>query len=236
VSAVPELPAGAEKRAAVQAMFDRIAPRYDALNRLLTGGLDQRWRRLALDAARIRPGDRVLDLACGTGDLAEAAAARGARVVGVDFSRGMLRGARRRRIPAGFAQGDAAALPLPDGCADAAVCGFALRNFTALAPVFAELARVLAPGGRLTLLDVDRPRARWLAAAHSLYFDRAVPRIGAWLSDRAAYSYLPRSTCYLPPEPELLALLAAAGFADVAKRRLLLGSAQLLTAVLTEAS
>lgn len=233
---VPELPAGAEKRAAVQAMFDRIAPRYDALNRLLTGGLDQRWRRLALDAARVGPGDRVLDLACGTGDLAEAAAARGARVVGVDFSRGMLRGARRRGVAAGLAQGDALALPLRTGCADAAVCGFALRNFTALAPVFAELARVLAPGGRLALLDVDRPRARWLAAAHSLYFDRFVPRIGAWLSDRAAYSYLPRSTSYLPPEPELLALLGAAGFAGVTKRRLLLGSAQLLGATRGEAS
>lgn len=232
---VPGLPAGAEKRAAVQEMFDRIAPRYDALNRLLTGGLDQRWRGLALDAARIGPGDRVLDLACGTGDLTEAAAARGARVVGVDFSRGMLRGARRRGIAAGLVQGDALALPLRAGSADAAVCGFALRNFTALVPVFAELARVLAPGGRLALLEVDRPRARWLAAAHSLYFDRIVPRIGAWLSDRAAYAYLPRSTGYLPPAPELLALLAEAGFAGVTRRRLLLGVAQLVTATREEA-
>lgn len=226
----PSLPSGAAKRAAVQAMFDRIAPRYDALNRLLTGGLDQRWRRLALDAARIRPGDRVLDLACGTGDLAAQAAARGARVVGVDFARGMLRGAQRRRVAAALAQGDALRLPLASGSIDAALCGFALRNFTALEPVFAELARVLAPGGRVALLEVDRPRARSLAGAHSFYFDRVVPRLGGLLSDRAAYAYLPRSTSYLPPEPELLAMLAAAGFGGVAKRRLLFGAAQLVTA------
>jgi demethylmenaquinone methyltransferase/2-methoxy-6-polyprenyl-1,4-benzoquinol methylase len=232
----PALPAGAEKRAAVQAMFDRIAPRYDALNRLLTGGLDQRWRRRALGAVGVGPGDLVLDLACGTGDLAEAAAARGARVIGVDFSRGMLRGARHRGVAAALAQGDAAALPLPAGAADVAVCGFALRNFTALASVFAELVRVLAPGGRLALLDVDRPRARWLAAAHTLYFDRAVPRIGGWLSDRAAYAYLPRSTAYLPPERELLAMLVRAGFERVAKQRLLLGAAQLVTAVRAESA
>jgi demethylmenaquinone methyltransferase/2-methoxy-6-polyprenyl-1,4-benzoquinol methylase len=224
------LPAGAAKRAAVQAMFDRIAPRYDALNRLLTGGLDQRWRRVALDAIAVGPGDRVLDLACGTGDLAEQALARGARVLGIDFARGMLRGAQRRRIPARFAQADAAALPLGNTSLDAVVCGFALRNFTALPPVFEELARVLTPGGRIALLDVDRPPSRLVAAGHSLYFDRVVPRIGGWLSDRSAYAYLPRSTSYLPAEPALLAMLRDAGFEDVHKRRFLLGTAQLLTA------
>lgn len=226
-----ELPTGAAKRAAVQSMFDRIAPRYDAMNRLLTGGLDQRWRRVALAAIAVGPGDRVLDLACGTGDLAEQAAARGARVVGIDFAREMLRGAERRGVSARFAQGDALALPLPAASLDAAVCGFALRNFTALPAVFAELARVLAPGGRIALLDVDRPPSRIVAAGHSFYFDRVVPRIGGWLSDRAAYAYLPRSTSYLPPEAELLALLRDAGFCEVRKRRFLLGTAQLVTAV-----
>ena len=225
------LPTGAEKRVQVRAMFDRIAPRYDALNRLFTGGLDRRWRRLALDAVRIAPGDRVLDLACGTGDLAQAAAARGARVVGIDFAREMLRGAQRRRVPAALVQADATSLPLRTASVDALVCGFALRNFTELAAVLAEIARVLAPGGRVALLDVDRPESRLVRAGHSLYFDRVVPLLGGLLSDRAAYAYLPRSTSYLPPERELLAQVARAGFAQIQKRRLLLGAAQLISAV-----
>jgi demethylmenaquinone methyltransferase/2-methoxy-6-polyprenyl-1,4-benzoquinol methylase len=225
------LPEGAAKRAAVRAMFDRIAPRYDALNRLLTGGLDQRWRRLALDAAGVGPGDLVIDLACGTGDLAALAARRGARVVGVDMAFEMLRGARRRRVAAGFAQGDALALPLRDGVAQALVCGFALRNFESLAPAFREMARVLAPGGRVALLDVDRPASRFVRAGHSFYFDRVVPAIGGLVSDRAAYAYLPRSTAYLPPAQELIAALASAGFEGVRRESLLLGTAQLVTGV-----
>ncbi len=225
------LPSGEAKGAAVRAMFDRIAPRYDALNRLLTAGLDQRWRRIALDVAGVGPGDRVLDLACGTGDLAEAAAARGARVVGADFAREMLRGARARSRALALVQADAAALPLRDGCVDALLCGFALRNFAELEPVLREMARVLAPGGRLALLEVDRPASRWLRAGHSLYFDRVVPALGGWLSDRAAYAYLPRSTSYLPEEAELLARVERAGFARVRKRRFALGAAQLISAV-----
>ena len=123
----------------MRAMFDRIARRYDGLNRLFTAGLDQRWRRLAVAAIGIGPGDRVLDLACGTGDLAELAAQRGARVVGVDFAREMLGGARRRQVDAALVQADCARLPLPSGFATAAVCGFALRNFVSLPQIFAEL-------------------------------------------------------------------------------------------------
>lgn len=224
------LPTGAEKRVVVRAMFDRIAPRYDALNRLFTAGFDRRWRALALDAAGVGPADRVLDLACGTGDLAEAAAARGARVLGVDFAREMLRGARRRRVRATLIQGDAAAMPVRDGAVDALVCGFALRNFSELECVLRESARVLAPGGRIALLDVDRPTSRLLRAGHSLYFDHVVPTLGGWLSDRAAYAYLPRSTHYLPPARELLAAIADAGFEAVEKRRLAFGAVQLIRA------
>ncbi len=226
-----DLPRGEEKRSQVRAMFDRIAPRYDAMNRLLTAGLDQRWRRAALAAVGTGPGDRVLDLACGTGDLAELAAARGAKVVGVDFAGEMLRGARRRRIPAQWIQGDAAALPLPDGCATVVSSGFALRNFVSLPEVLAEVARVLESGGRLAIIEVDRPSIAVVRAAHSFYFDRVVPLLGGWLSDRAAYRYLPSSTDYLPPEAELAALIEDAGFREVRRRPLLLGTAQILTAV-----
>jgi demethylmenaquinone methyltransferase/2-methoxy-6-polyprenyl-1,4-benzoquinol methylase len=226
-----DLPRGEEKRSQVRAMFDRIAPRYDAMNRLLTAGLDQRWRRAALDAVGTGPGDRVLDLACGTGDLAELAAARGAKAVGVDFAGEMLRCARRRRIPALWIQGDAAALPLPDGCATVVTSGFALRNFVSLPEVLAEVARVLETRGRLAIIEVDRPSVAVVRAAHSFYFDRVVPRVGGWLSDRAAYRYLPSSTVYLPPEAELAALIEEAGFREVRRRPLFLGTAQILTAV-----
>lgn len=229
--ALDALPPRAEKRAAVRTMFDRIAPRYDALNRLLSLGLDQRWRVRALDATGVGRGDVVVDLACGTGDLAELAAGRGARVIGVDFAREMLRGASRRLEGVPLVQGDGAALPFASRSATVLTCGFALRNFVALGPVLEEMARVLAPGGRLALVEVDRPRVGLVRAGHSLYFDRVVPRVGGWLSDRRAYAYLPQSTSYLPPERELCEALARAGFERVAKRSLLLGSAQILTGV-----
>lgn len=225
-----ELPTGAEKRMQVREMFDRIAPRYDLMNRLITGGMDQRWRRLTLDLVGVGPGDRVLDLACGTGDLCQLVRARGASAIGVDFAGVMLRGARARGIDADFVRGDAAAIPVADGSVDVVTCGFALRNFVALGPVFDELHRVLAPGGRLALIDVDRPRSRVVAAAHSLYFDRVVPWLGGLISDRAAYRYLPASTAYLPPPTELLALLEKSGFGAVRRRGLLFGSAQILLA------
>lgn len=229
--ALATLPQGEDKRAAVRAMFDRIAPRYDLLNRLLTGRLDQRWRRRALAAVAVGPGDRVLDLACGTGDLAVLARSRGARVVGADFAAQMLRRARQRGRGLRLVQADAEALPLASGTLDVVVCGFALRNFVGLAPVFAELARVLRPGGRFALLDVDRPDARLVRACHSAWFDRVVPWVGGLVSDRAAYRYLPESTTYLPDGPELAAQLARAGFARIGRERLLLGAAQLLTGV-----
>ncbi len=226
-----ELPTGAAKHEAVRQMFDRIAPRYDLMNRLLTGGLDQRWRRKLLSRMAVGDGDIVVDVACGTGDLAELARKRGAFVLGVDFAFEMLRGAARRQATPALACADAARLPLPDGCASVVTCGFALRNFVALPPVFLEMARVLQPGGRLAILEVDRPDSALVARVHSLYFDRVVPRIGALLSDRAAYRYLPRSTAYLPALDELTALLSAAGFESVRRERLLLGTAQMLMAV-----
>jgi len=226
-----ELPRGDAKHEAVRQMFDRIAPRYDLMNRLLTGGLDQRWRRRLLSRVTVGDGDVVVDVACGTGDLAELARKRGAFVLGVDFAFEMLRGAARRQATPALVCADAARLPLPDACANVVTCGFAMRNFVALPPVFQEMARILRPGGRLAILEVDRPSSTWVARAHSLYFDRVVPQIGALLSDRAAYRYLPQSTAYLPSLQALRSLLATAGFAAISREPLLLGTAQILTAV-----
>lgn len=225
------LPTGREKRIAVKNMFDRIAPRYDLLNRLVSLGLDRSWRRLALELVDVGPGDLVLDLACGTGDLCEQVLARGARVVGADFSREMLRGAVARGIEVDFANADAAQLPIASSSIDVVTCGFALRNFVSLPEVFDEIARVLKPGGRLAVIEVDRPSSAIVRGAHSLYFDRFVPLLGGLLSDRDAYRYLPESTAYLPVPEELFAMLDKAGIGGVAKRRLLFGAAQILTGV-----
>lgn len=224
------LPAAAEKRAVVEAMFDRIAPRYDLMNRLMTFGVDRGWRRHAIAALALRPSERVLDLACGSGDLAAEASATGARVIGLDFSAGMLRTAAARDLGVGLVRGDALALPLADGSIDAIVSGFALRNFVDLPGAFAECARVLRPGGRIALLEVDRPASALLRLGHDIYFRRVVPLLGALISDRAAYAYLPESTAYLPDAPTLAGMLGGAGFTAPRKRSFLAGAAQLLVA------
>lgn len=208
-------------------MFDAIAPRYDLVNRLITLGLDQPWRRRTVEALGLPAGSLVLDLACGTGSLGNLARRAGHRVVGVDMSAGMLGGATRAP-PA--AQGDAAALPFPAATFDGAVCGYALRNFTDLAASLGEAARVLRAGGRVAILEVAEPDSSLLRAGHALWFRHAVPAIGAALSDRAAYRYLPASVAYLPGEHALRAVLRDAGFATVGRRVLAGGASQILTA------
>ena len=227
------LPPLMEKAAVVRAMFDRIAPRYDVLNRLIAFRLDQRWRRAVVRAATISAHDRVIDLACGTGDLSELAVRTGARVVGVDFAGNMLAGARRRGISAAFVQADAERLPLPPHWATVIVSGFALRNFVSIPAVLAEAARVLLPGGRLVLLEVDTPTNKLLQWGYGLYFKRLVPFLGALLSDAPAYAYLPRSVSYLPESSTLQRMIEAAGFRQVVKHQLSGGVVQLLTAIRT---
>lgn len=223
-----DLPEVDSKRRIVQDMFDRIAWRYDLLNSVLTFGLDRYWRRAALRAAHIEPGDVVLDLAAGTGELCRLAMKRGAVLLGVDLSAGMLAVARRRADCA-LIQADAEALPIPDGSVDAVTCGFALRNFVALEPVLAEAARVLRPGGRLVLLDVAGPRNAFVAAGHAAYFRHVVPLIGALVSDREAYAYLPASVAYLPAPARLVCLVREAHFDEVERRTMTGGIVQVIT-------
>jgi demethylmenaquinone methyltransferase / 2-methoxy-6-polyprenyl-1,4-benzoquinol methylase len=207
---------------AVRTMFDRIAPVYDAMNRVMTVGLDLRWRRLAA-AAVVRPGDRVLDAACGTGDLALADAEAGAReVVGLDFSPRMLERARRKSSAIEWVHGDLLALPFPDGSFDAATVGFGVRNLADLERGLRELRRVLRPGGRIAVLEITRPRGV-LRPFFSLWFDRLVPLLGRVLPGGGAYAYLPASVRRFPVSEELAGLLARSGFTEV-RFRLLGGS------------
>ncbi len=220
------LPSDDDKPRVVEAMFDRIAPRYDLLNRALTFRMDVRWRHVAVDALALPAGARVLDLACGTGDLCRILGAAGLRPVGVDFSLGMLHAAR---TDAPLVRADALRMPFPTGAFDGVMCGFALRNFSALPPTFAECARVLRPGGRLALLDVAEPESPAARAVHGAWFRRVVPFVGGLVSDRDAYRYLPASTSYLPSVPAMCDMLAVAGVEAVSRRTLGFGAAQLFT-------
>jgi demethylmenaquinone methyltransferase/2-methoxy-6-polyprenyl-1,4-benzoquinol methylase len=202
----------------VRTMFDRIAPVYDAMNRAMTLGLDRKWRRLTAETV-VRPGDRVLDACCGTGDLALADARAGGRVTGVDFSEEMLARAERKAPEFDWVQADAAALPFPDASFDSVTIGFGIRNLTDLEAGFHELARVLVPGGRLGCLEITRPRGV-LRPFFRVWFDGLVPVAGKVLPGGAAYSYLPASVRRFPGPEDLAAAMERAGFAGIGWRLL----------------
>ena len=210
---------------AVRGMFDRIAPVYDVMNRVMTAGLDQRWRRLAA-AEVVWPGDRVLDACCGTGDLAVECERRGGRVVGLDFSEQMLARARKKSGAIEWVQGDALALPFEDSVFDAATVGFGVRNLADLEGGLRELARVLRPGGKLAVLEITRPRGL-LTPFFRLWFDVLVPLAGRVLPGGKAYTYLPASVRRFPGPDDLSGLLERAGFEDVRYRLLGGGSVAL---------
>ncbi len=201
---------------AVRGMFDRIAPVYDVMNRVMTVGLDLRWRRIAAQAV-VRPGDRVLDACCGTGDLALAASKAGGKITGLDFAPRMLERARRKLPEAAWVEGDLLELPFADGSFEAATVGFGVRNVSDLGGGLRELRRVLVPGGRVAVLEITQPRGV-LAPFYRLWFDRIVPLLGKALKGGEAYSYLPASVRRFPGVEDLAALMRGAGFAEVGYR------------------
>jgi demethylmenaquinone methyltransferase / 2-methoxy-6-polyprenyl-1,4-benzoquinol methylase len=214
---------------AVRRMFDRIAPVYDVMNRVMTIGLDQRWRRITAQSV-VHPGDRVLDAACGTGDLALAALRAGGVVTGLDFSERMLERARRKSPAVDWVHGDLTALPFEDESFEAATVGFGVRNVDDLERAFAELRRVLTGGGRVGILEITRPNGP-LRLFYALWFDRLVPLLGKLLPGGAAYSYLPASVRRFPGPDELAGLLRDAGFEEVRYRTFAGGIVALHTGV-----
>jgi demethylmenaquinone methyltransferase/2-methoxy-6-polyprenyl-1,4-benzoquinol methylase len=216
------LPRGDEKRRSVEAMFDRVAPTYERTNRVISLGLDRRWRDTAMVTLGLARGSRVLDVACGTGDFCRDLADGGHHAIGVDFSAGMLAAAH---TGAPLVRADAAHLPIPDGVFDGVTCGFALRNFVELDVVLRECARVLRRGGRFVALDATVPTNPVMRAGNAVWFRGAVPLLGRVLAgDADAYRYLPRSTAYLPAPDALAAMLADAAFSDVELRPMTGGS------------
>jgi demethylmenaquinone methyltransferase/2-methoxy-6-polyprenyl-1,4-benzoquinol methylase len=209
--------------ARVQSIFDSIAPSYDLLNHLLSMGLDRRWWSRAARSVRetlARPEARVLDICCGTGDLTAALLkfrpANGVPVTGLDFSAQMLGRARTKYAGANaiWVEGDAMHLPYPDGSFDLVTAAFGFRNLTNYAEGLAEIYRVLAPGGRVAILECNQPDGL-SGALYTLYFRHVLPLIGGAISgDRAAYRYLPASVARFPRPHQMFALMADAGFTD----------------------
>lgn len=237
-----------DKSQRVRAMFAAIAPAYDLNNRLHSMGRDQAWRRAAVKAARVQPGDVVLDVACGTGDLTLTLAHTPARaVIGIDFTYDMLAVAQRKQPdPTGrdrpdpiaratptYAGGDAMRLPIADASVDVVSIAFGIRNVVDPVRAVREFFRVMRPGGRLVILEFSMPRSRLVRAVYNLYFRHVMPRTAAWIAhDRTgAYRYLPRSVSTFIEPPQMLRLLRDAGFAQAAGRALTCGIAVVYSAV-----
>jgi len=199
-------------------MFDRIASVYDLLNSVMSVGLHHRWRERAADLAAVGPGDRVLDVATGTGDLAIELSRRvgaAGEVVGSDFSEAMLELARQKAPELRFEHGNALALPYDDDTFDAATVGFGARNFSDLPQGLREMARVVRPGGRVVILEITTPERPPLSWFFRLWFDRVVPQLGRFAGDPDAYTYLPSSVRRFPNARGLAAAMSAVGLVDV---------------------
>lgn len=231
--------AAADKSARVRNMFNAIAPTYERVNSVFSLGRDAAWRRTAVRLANVRPGESVLDVACGTGDLARAfarAVTAPGRVMGCDFAHDMLRLALGRGDAAlSWCEADALRLPFADASFDIASCAFGVRNFQDLRAGLSEMRRVLRPGGRCVILEFAMPRNAALRRAYELYFRQIMPRLAARMSgDRTgAYRYLPHSVVSFTSPDELRDLLTAVGFAGVTVNPMTLGIVNIFVATTT---
>ena len=216
--ASPQARTGTLEEGQVRAMFDRIARVYDLMNSVMTAGMHHRWRERAVDLAAVGSGDRVLDVASGTGDLAVELARRvgpSGTVIGTDFSEGMLELARRKSDAVTWEWANALELPYPDDGFDAATVGFGARNFSELDRGLGEMTRVVRPDGRVVVLEITTPQRPPLSTFFSIWFDRVVPALGKVAGDPDAYAYLPSSVKRFPDPASLAGRMAAAGLTDV---------------------
>ncbi len=221
------LPDPQDKERYVRAMFDEISSRYDLVNRVMTFGLDQSWRRKALKASYLKNGEILLDVATGTGDFLVLATNITPYVIGIDLSFGMLKHSRSAQP---LVQGSALDLPLADESVDVITCGFALRNFKDIPQVLSEFHRILKADGRVAILEVSTPSNRLVEVLHKIYFNKIVPELGALLSSPKAYRYLPASVAYLPPPDQLTELFKDARFSGIIRKELSFGVSQLFLA------
>jgi len=223
-------------------MFDRIANRYDLLNRIISLGIDRRWRRKAVASLRLQPGELLVDLATGTGDVALEAARQvaGLRVVGVDPSEKMLAVGRTKVADKGLAEsislrtGAADRLPFEDGSVDAISMAFGIRNVPDRPAALREMRRVLRPGGRLAILELSEPRDGLMGALARIHVHHVVPTVGAFLSGSREYRYLQRSIAAFPPPPAFVELMREAGLSEAAALPLTFGTCCLFTARVAE--
>jgi demethylmenaquinone methyltransferase / 2-methoxy-6-polyprenyl-1,4-benzoquinol methylase len=221
---------GEDKARYVSGMFSRIAARYDLMNSIMSLGQDSMWRRVTVRAANPRPGGLALDVATGTGRIAQELARKGARAVGVDFTVAMMQRGRESGVGAAeevyFVGADALALPFADNIFDSVTTGFAMRNVTDIEAAFREMYRVVRPGGRVVCLEVGRPEWALTRAFHGVYTRRVVPLLGKLIAgDSDAYTYLPSSMGRFPPPRELAAIMRSAGLRNVRWKQLTMGAA-----------
>lgn len=225
-----------DKGRGIRDMFDAIAPRYDLLNRLLSFGIDRRWRRQAVSRLSIPAGGRVLDVATGTGDVALEVAARtpaSVQIVGADFTQGMLRHGRDKIARSPYAgrihlvNAPCESLPHPDAVFDGVTIAFGIRNVVDREAGLREMQRVLRAGGRVVILEFSTPTNRFFGALYDFYFRRVLPRIGGIISRRSAYQYLPDSVLAFPARPVFEEMMRQAGFVEVSHHDLTFGIASL---------